>query len=212
MKYEQGELGEDSFDSRLSSILYRIKYGEDISRADLALVYNPPVEIRNVVDEGSIHHRLLEVRSLRDNREDLANLYGCNRGEVALLPQDVNNRTVVLLPSINLHLRRMMFKNLQYILGDASFYGAQFKEFESLLYIGGNVDFENANIQNLGSLLSIGGNVKFNSSNISNLGNLCFIGGDVYCVNPRRKPLKTQIRTLDERQCIGGRIYFKESD
>ena len=210
MKYEHEEFGENSFDSRVASIWCRIKCGEDIDRVDLKFIYDPPFIIRNVLDEGSSYHRILEIRNLRDKREDLANLYECSRDEVALLPQDVNNRTVVLLPSINLRSRRSMFRNLRYILGNANFDGARFHEFNKLLYIGGNAIFENANIQGLGSILSIGGSANFNRSNISNLGDLVSIGSDVYCVNPQRKVLRKQIKNLDERKGIRGRIYFKD--
>ncbi len=190
----------------LTEIDNKVNKNIELNKEDLRFLY----EIDSKIEGFGYWKdpRIKEIRDKRNNKKDLAFVFGCKEENIGTKLSDFESNDIIHfygdLKFTGANLTDN-FRNLQYIIGDAYFNNLiSARGLEKLQNIGGDARFDNlTNAEGLENLQTIGRYAHFNRlSNAGGLENLQSIGRDAYFNR------LSNARGLENLQSIGGDVFF----
>ena len=190
----------------LTEIDNKVNKNIELNKEDLRFLYEIDSKIEGFGYDND--PRIKEIRDKRNNKKDLAFVFGCKEENIGTKLSDFESNDIICfygdLKFTGANLTDN-FRNLQYIIGDAYFNNLiSARGLEKLQNIGGDGNFRSlTNSEGLENLQNIDGDAEFNNLiSAEGLGNLQSIGGSACFYK------LSSAEGLERLQTIGVYAYF----
>ena len=190
----------------LTEIDNKVNKNIELTKEELRFLYEIDSKIEGFGYDND--PRIKEIRDKRNNKKDLAFVFGCKEENIGTKLSDFENSEIICFYGDLRYDGEILtdkFKKLQFISGDAWFEELTSAEgLERLQSIGGDSRFDElTSAKGLGSLQSIGGDAQFEElTSAKGLESLQSTGGDAWFNK------LTSAESLESLQSIGGDARF----
>jgi len=142
---------------KLAEIYLKHLNNQELTQEELRFIYEIDKEIKRF-GYGK-DPRIEEILRSRNKREDLSTIFNCQKGEIAITKNEINNNTrIIYLPREHIRLTKLP-PNLEYAFCSLDLRNTSIRSLGKLKRVVGYLDLYNSQIEDLGDLEEVGGTI-----------------------------------------------------